>query len=483
MPLPDALEIIPLTRPPRATIRVPGSKSITNRALVLAALTGKGYAWALRGALRSEDTELMIEALRTLGFRVLTEWPESLVVVGSEEQEPLIPARGANLFVGNSGTTMRFLTAMVSLGHGRFRLDGVARMRARPIEDLLAALRQLGVAAFSETGNGCPPVIIDADGLNGGHVRIKGDVSSQFLSGLLLAAPFARDQTTVEIEGLLVSWPYVYLTVQMLRDFGLRSGHPTDTFEGLQAQTALMAADSRAWGESIAEAKKGIRFRIPGGQRSGLRDEHGQAGVAAIQQGLDPRRHVWLREYPIEPDASAASYFLGAAAITGGEVTIPGLYSNSIQGDLAFANVLADMGCAVDYGENGITLRGGPLTGIDLDMNAISDTVMTLAAVACFAQGPTTIRNVAHIRHKETDRLSALATELRRVGAQVEELPDGLTIHPRPLHGAEIETYDDHRLAMSIALIGLRIPGIRIKNPGCVAKTYPEFFQDLEKLR
>jgi 3-phosphoshikimate 1-carboxyvinyltransferase len=187
--------------------------------------------------------------------------------------------------------------------------------------------------------------------------------------------------------------------------------------------------------------------------------------------------------YSIEPDASAASYFWAAAAILGGRITVAGLTEHSLQGDVAFVDVLQQMGCRVEKCDSGITVHGGPLRGIDVDMNAISDTVMTLGAVACFADGPTRIRNVAHIRHKETDRIAALATELRRLGAEVEEFPDGLAITPRPLHGAAVETYNDHRMAMSLALIGLRVPGVVIKNPGCVAKTYPGFWQDLERLR
>ena len=429
MRYPDRLPIRPLDRPPDATVRVPGSKSITNRALVLAALTGKGDAWALRGALRSEDTELMVEALRTLGFRVLTEWEDAAVFVSSAEDGPLIPSPGAELFVGNSGTTMRFLTAMVGLGHGRFRLDGVPRMRERPIQDLLDALGQLGVRAFSERGNGCPPVVVEADGLAGGTVRIRGDISSQFLSGLLMAAPFARGEVAIEVEGPLVSRPYVAMTLAMMRHFGAN----------------VTAAGDR-------------RFHVAG------------------------RRPAGVGSYTIEPDASAASYFFGAAAITGGTVTVPGLGRASLQGDVRFAEVLADMGCELTDGPDGLTVRGGPLRGIDADLNDISDTVMTLAAVACFADGPTTIRNVAHIRHKETDRLAALATELRRLGAEVEEFADGLTIRPAPLRGATVETYNDHRMAMSLALVGLRVPGVVITNPGCVAKTYPRFFEDLAAL-
>jgi 3-phosphoshikimate 1-carboxyvinyltransferase len=425
--MPDRLEIVPLSKPPLATVRVPGSKSITNRALVLAALSGT--TCELRGVLRSEDTEVMGECLRKLGLHLDVSWPGFTVSVDSESGPVIFPAR-AELFVANSGTTMRFLTALVSLGHGRYRLDGTPRMRERPIEDLLAALRQLGVRAYSEHRNGCPPVIVEANGIPGGSVSIKGDISSQFLSGLLMAAPFAQHDVMIAVEGTLVSWPYVSMTVEMMRRFGL----------------------------SI-EAEGSRRFRVPGRQFSGVGD------------------------FTSEPDASAAGYFFAAAAITAGQVTVQDLTTKSIQGDIRFVDLLEEMGCHVVRGEEGITVRGGGLRGIDADMNDISDTVMTLAVVACFADGPTTIRNVAHIRLKETDRLAALATELQRIGAGVDELSDGLVIHPAPLHGAEIETYNDHRMAMSLALAGLTVPGIVIKNPACVGKTYPQFFADLERLR
>jgi 3-phosphoshikimate 1-carboxyvinyltransferase len=455
----EPLAILPFQRPPSVAVEVPGSKSITNRALVLAALTARGGACTLRGALRSEDTEIMIDCLRSLGFRVLADWSNSLVVVSSGAGKPRIPLSQADLFCGNSGTTMRFLSAVVALGHGRYRLDGVPRMRERPIADLLDALQQLGVKAFSVNNDGCPPVIVEADGLPGGIVRIKGNVSSQFLSGLLLAAPFGNSRLTIKAEGRLVSAPYVFMTVQMLRQWGLEGSYhlrgPCDEF----------------WGEtaSLGPARFGhesdhICFHIPGGQRA------------------DYTPHA-LQTYDIEPDASAASYFFAAAAITGGRITVTGLPEKSLQGDVAFVDVLADMSCRVERCSSGITVHGRPLRGIDVDMNAISDTVMTLAAVACFAEGPTTIRNIAHIRHKETDRLSALATELRKVGADVDEFADRLTISPKPLHGARIATYNDHRMAMSMSLIGLKVPGIVIENPGCVAKTYPDFFADLEKLR
>ena len=429
---PERLEIVPLEKPPHAAISVPGSKSITNRALVLAALSAPEKGSELRGVLQSEDTEVMIQALRELGFQVWADWDGRIVRVRRAASANPIPAPEADIFVGNSGTTMRFLTAMVSLGEGRYRLDGVSRMRERPIEDLLVALRQLGVRAYSQHGNGYPPVIVEADGLRGGSVRMKGNVSSQFLSGLLMAAPLADDVVTIQVDGPLVSAPYVDMTLELMWQFGVE----VDANDSL---TSFEIPVVRPW----------YRSRI----------------------------------LTIEPDASAASYFFAAAAITEGTAVVPHLARSSLQGDIDFVNVLEEMGCRVLSQENELGIKGRPLSGIDADMNDISDTVMTLAAVACFAEGPTTIRNVAHIRHKETDRLAALATELRRVGAEVDEFPDGLKITPRPLHGAEIETYNDHRMAMSMALIGLRVPGIVIKNPACVAKTYPRFFEDLEKLR
>jgi 3-phosphoshikimate 1-carboxyvinyltransferase len=408
-------------------VSVPGSKSITNRALVLAALTGR---CVLTGALQSEDTEVMVESLDRLGFSVEADWEAATIGVLAPRTGWRIPARIADLHVANSGTTMRFLTAMAALGHGQYRLDGVPRMRERPIRDLLDALSQAGVRVRSEHDNGCPPVIVDADGLPGGELTIKGDISSQFLSGLLMAAPFAERDVTLRVDGPLVSIPYVAMTLAMLTQFGLQATHE----------------DYRI-------------FQIPGQQAGGR------------------------GEYAIEPDASAASYFLAAAAVAGGRVTVRGLGESSLQGDVRFAEALGQMGCGVAWEPNGITVTGGALHGIDIDMNDISDTVMTLAAVACFADGPTIIRNVAHIRHKETDRLAALATELRRLGATIKEKTDGLTICPAPLRGAVVQTYNDHRMAMSLALIGLRISGVTIDNPGCVAKTYPRFFEDLEALR
>ena len=435
---PAELPIVPLANPVSATVSVPGSKSITNRALVLAALASQDAAWecTLLGALRSEDTEVMIDCLRKLGFRIEVDWERYRVTVHSNESGRLIPVEKADLFVANSGTTMRFLAAMVSAGSGEYRLDGVPRMRERPIQDLLDSLREFGVDAQSEAGNGCPPIRIRSTGLKGGEVRVRADVSSQFLSGLMMASAFAENDVTIRVEGSRVSEPYIRMTEAMMG--------------------ANWLIDFTAIGPEV--------YTIPAGPRV---------------QGP--------REYPIEPDASAASYFWAAAAITGGQVTVRGLDFSSTggawQGDVRFARVLEQMGCESSHGLDESTIRGGKLRGVDVDMNDISDTVMTLGAVACFAEGPTTIRNIAHIRHKETDRIAALAAELRKLGAEVEERPDGMTITPRPLTGCAVDTYNDHRMAMSLALIGLKVPGVVIRNPGCVAKTYPGFWQDLEKLR
>jgi 3-phosphoshikimate 1-carboxyvinyltransferase len=427
---PEQLPIEPVAQPPVVTIRPPGSKSITNRALVLAALSSVQRPQQLHGCLASEDTEVMIDSLRRLGYRVEQDGSTISVLRG---EQPLVPASAVELFVANSGTTMRFLTALVALGRGRYRIDGAPRMRERPIADLLLALDQLGVKAVSEAGNGCPPVVVEGGTWRGNRVRIRGDVSSQFLSGLLLAAPFAPAATPFEVEGPLISQPYVEMTRRMLHQWHLRIETPTRT-----------------------------SFLVPGEQES---------------DGLSPAG------YQVEPDASAASYFFAAAAITGGRVTVPELAMHALQGDVCFVDVLQRMGCTVERHTDRITVQGGPLHGIDVGMSDISDTVMTLAAVACFADGPTTIRNVAHIRHKETDRLSALATELRRLGAGVLEFTDGLTITPQPLRGAVVKTYNDHRMAMSLALVGLRVGGVVIHDPGCVAKTYPDFFHDLDRLR
>jgi 3-phosphoshikimate 1-carboxyvinyltransferase len=421
--VPDSITITPCG-PLHASIRPPGSKSITNRALICAALA-EGSS-VLSGALASEDTHVMIEALRKCGLSIdASEDGETLRVVGCGGQPKVTDS---DLFVANSGTTIRFLAAMLAATTGRYRLDGIARMRERPIGDLLEALNQLGADCRSENGNGCPPVLIDARRLRGGTVQIRGDISSQYLSGLLMAAPYAKSPVDVEVTGELVSQPYVTMTLGVMRAFGV----------------ATATSDLK-------------RLLIPVGKYRGA-------------------------EYAIEPDASAASYFWGAAAIAGGTVTVEGLTPGALQGDVAFVDCLAQMGCVVEATDNGITVTGKRLRGIDVNMNAISDTVQTLGAVALFAEGPTTITGVAHIRHKETDRIGDLARELRKLGATVEEFADGLRITPGPSRAATIDTYNDHRMAMSLALPGLRIPGVVINNPKCTEKTYPRYFEDLKRV-
>jgi 3-phosphoshikimate 1-carboxyvinyltransferase len=411
--------------PIHATVRPPGSKSITNRALICAALA-EGRS-VLTGVLDSDDTRVMIDSLRRLGLQLkFSPDAEQIEITGCGGRWP---AKSAELFIGNSGTSIRFLTAALAAGEGIYRLDGIHRMRERPIGDLLTTLSQLGARAFSESNNACPPVVLHACGLAGGRASVRGDVSSQFLSGLLMALPYAADAVELRVTTPLVSQPYVAMTLRVMESFGISCDS-----DGLTS------------------------FRFPGRQS---------------YRGC---------QYEIEPDASAASYFWGAAAITGGEITVQGLSREALQGDVAFCDCLEQMGCRVTYSDRSITVAGRAERGIMVNMNAISDTVQTLGAVALFATGPTTITGVGHIRHKETDRIGDLARELRKLGAGVDEFDDGLRITPGPLHGAAIDTYNDHRMAMSLALTGLRVPDVVINDPGCVAKTYPRFFEDFAKL-
>jgi 3-phosphoshikimate 1-carboxyvinyltransferase len=423
----DALEIRPLARPPDATIRVPGSKSITNRALLLAALA-PGTS-TLEGVLFSDDTRYMAGALEQLGAGIAGH--ESQARLEVEGCGGSWSAREADLFLGNAGTAMRFLTAAVCLGHGRYRLDGTPRMRERPIQDLVDALVQLGADIRCENGTGCPPVVVEANGLRGGETRVPGSRSSQFLSALLHVAAYADRDVSITVEGTLIAQPYVDMSLGVMRAFG------------------------------VAVEREGYRrFAARGGQR------------------FRPR------VYRVEPDASSACYFLAAAALTGGRVRIEGLGKGSLQGDVRFAELLAAMGATVRWEDEAIDVRGpAQLAGLDADVNALSDTAPTLAVLAPFASGPVRLRNIAHLRWQESDRLAALATELRRLGVAVDELADGLVVYPSAVTPATVSTYDDHRLAMSFALIGLKVAGIRIQNPSCVAKTFPDYFARLEELR
>jgi len=403
---------------------------MTNRALLVAALADG--ASELIGALHSDDTRYMAAALTALGVAIeVDEAADRFVVVGAGGG---FPAKRADLFVGNSGTSMRFLTATLPLGRGEYRIDGVPRMRQRPIAPLLTALRGLGADIESEQGTGCPPVIARAGGLRGGRVRMAGNESSQYFTALLLVGAYAAEGIEVEIEGDLVSKPYLPLTAGVMAAFGVEA-----------------EIDEVEW----------RRLAIRPGQR------------------------YTGRTYQVEPDASNASYFFAAAAVTGGRVRVEGLGSASAQGDLKFVDVLAAMGADVRIEPMAVEVRGpagGRLRGVDLDLGPISDTAQTLAAIAPFAAGPTTIRGVAHARLKETDRVAALANELRRLGQGVEEFPDGLRITPAAITPAAIDTYDDHRMAMSFAIASLRGAGIRLRDPGCVAKTFPGFFGRLGDL-
>lgn len=424
--MPDSIVVQPASGPLDATMRPPGSKSITNRALVCAALASGEST--LSGALASDDTRVMIDSLGRLGIGVEVEdGGTSLRVAGAAGQ---IPVSEADLYIGNSGTTVRFLTALVALGHGTYRLDGVPRMRERPIGDLLDALRELGVSAESELETGCPPVVVRSQGLPGGVAQVRGNISSQYLSGLLMAVPCGAGPVEINIDGPLVSQPYVRMTLEVMRSFDVALDAASDLS---QFKTA---------GQQTYQAKK----------------------------------------YAIEPDASAASYFWAAAAIAGGSVTVEGLSNDSLQGDVEVVSVLEKMGCTVNFSDNSVAVVGGKLRGVHVDMNPISDMVQTVAAVALFAEGSTRITGVAHNRHKETDRIGALAHELRKLGATVEELDDGLEITPGTLKAARVETYDDHRMAMSLALVGLRTPGVEILDPDCTAKTYPNYFADLARV-
>jgi len=420
------MEIIPIQHPLDATIRVPGSKSLTNRALLISALAiGRTR---LTNALFSDDSRYFAKALQTLGFDVQLDEPNfEMTVTGLGGK---IPVQKTELFIGNSGTTARFLSAFLTLGHGEFIVDGEPRMRERPIGDLVSALTQLG--ANLETANNCPPVKITASGLKGGKTFIAGNISSQFLSALLMVAPYAKSLVEIEVISELNSKPYVDMTLDVMRDFGVEVKRI-----GYQA------------------------FSIP---------------ITNYQSPIT---------FPIESDVSAASYFFAAPAICAGTVSVENISRQSKQGDIAFLDLLTQMGCRIREFENHIEVTGPQsLIGIDVNMCDIPDTAQTLAAIAPFASTPTRIRGIASARLKETDRIHATCMELARLGVHVEEHSDGMTIYPcERFTPATIQTYNDHRMAMAFSLIGLRVPGVMIENPCCVSKTFPNYFNVLETLR
>ena len=439
----SSLKINPITHPLNATVRVPGSKSLTNRALLIASLANG--TTHLTNALFSDDSRYFARGLKTLGFDLqLDEASNEMTVTGLCGK---IPATKAELFIGNAGTAARFLSAFLTLGRGEYILDGEPRMRERPIGDLVEALTQLG--ARLETTNNCPPVKITAAGLPGGKTTITGDISSQFLSALLMVAPYAQSPIEITLSTDLNSRPYVDMTLAIMRDFGVR-----------------------------VERDEYRSFRLP---------------ITNYESRI---------AYAIESDASAASYFFAAPFICGGTVRVENISRKSVQGDIAFLNVLKQMGCHIAEGENFIEVTGSELgdpnqtnpvkhwspdqrlQGIDVDMRDIPDTAQTLAAVAPFASSPTRIRGIASARVKETDRVHATCIELARLGVQVEEHEDGMTIYPcQTFTPACVQTHNDHRMAMAFSLIGLRFDGVTIENPSCVSKTFPNFFEVLETLR
>ncbi|MGO9061227.1 MAG: 3-phosphoshikimate 1-carboxyvinyltransferase [Candidatus Binataceae bacterium] len=421
----DQIEIRPLASRLAASIRVPGSKSITNRALLIGAIA-QGHS-VIESALVSDDTRYMIDALQNLGYGITLD--EQSQRIEMDGQGGAIPVKSADLFVGGSGTAMRFLAGFLSLGKGRFRLDGNARMRQRPIGDLIDALRNLGLSIRSELNNGCPPVLIEAEqAFEGGTTRIDASLSSQFVSALLIPSPLWPKGLRLVVDGLADS-PFITMTLRLMERAGI---------------------DSTVDGNVIV---------VPGGQT--YKPSH----------------------MTVEADASSASYFAAAALLCGGKVELRNLTRDSVQGDIRFLDLLERMGAQVTWSGDSVTVEGsGSFTGMDVDMSATPDMVPTLAVLAPFANSPTRIRNVKFIRHHESDRIHALAVELARLGVKVVEHEDGLTIEPACPNAAAIETYDDHRIAMSFAIIGLRMPGVRIKEPGCVSKTYPHFFVDLAAL-
>lgn len=422
----SSFRIQPLSHPLSATVRVPGSKSLTNRALLIASLANG--TTHLTNALFSDDSRYFAKALQTLGFDVqLDEINHAMKVTGLGGK---IPANKAELFIGNAGTAARFLSAFLTLGNGEYILDGEPRMRERPIGDLIDALHQLGVEA--EAKNNCPPVEIFAKGLPGGKTTIAGDISSQFLSALLMVAPYAKNEIEITLSTELNSKPYVDMTIAIMKEFGVK-------------------IERRGY-ESFT---------------------------------IHPSSYFSLSSYSIESDASAASYFFAVPAICGGTVKVENISCKSVQGDIAFLDILQRMGCAVTEADNSIIVNcQSSVVGLDVDMCDIPDTAQTLAAIAPFASSPTRIRGIASARVKETDRVSATCNELARLGVRVEEHEDGMTIYPcQTFKPANIQTYNDHRMAMAFSLIGLRFDGVTIENPSCVSKTFPNFFEVLDILR
>ncbi len=426
-PEPSVRPVAPVHHRPDAVVRLPGSKSLTNRALILAALA-EGET-RLEGALFSDDTRVCARALAEVGVAVAADAAAARIAVRGHGMGP--SAVRATIDVGLSGTTARFLPFYLALGRGVYTLDGSARMRQRPMGEVCTVLQAQGVRV--EGGPSLPIVVHGAGALSGGEVVVAGDDTSQPASGLLLAAPWARQDLVLRVAARVrTALPYVDMTAALMRRFGV----PVSAAEGT--------------------------YRVPAGARY-------RAGT-----------------YAIEPDASAAAYFWALAAVTGGRVRTPGVGPSSLQGDVAFLDVLRAMGCSVTD-DGGAVVRGpvdGRLRAVDVDMNAMSDQALTLAVLGLFADGPTRVRRIGHVRLQETDRIAAAATELRRLGARCEEDADGFTVWPLPTGRDDpvtVQTYGDHRVAMSFALVGLRRPGVAIADPACVRKTFPGFWAALDE--
>jgi 3-phosphoshikimate 1-carboxyvinyltransferase len=410
---------------PIATVRVPGSKSYTQRALICAALAeGKSK---LRNVLTAEDTAYFIKGLRALGARII-KGGENVFITGTGGS---IACPAKALYLGNNGTALRFFTALVTLGKGRYELTGTARLCERPIGALLEALHALGATGCSRRQNGCPPVIMNAAGLPGGSVTLSDVESSQYVSSILLSAPYAHKDMRINLEGRMVSRPYISMTVQVMKAFGVEVGQ--------EAQNAYFVKCGQSY------------------------------------QG---------RDYLVEGDASSASYFMLAAAIAKRRIRIENVVSQSLQGDMKFLDIMESLGCKVMRGDMSIDIEGRPLTAGPrvFSMGDMPDMVPTLAVLAAFRKGRTIIREAAHLRIKESDRIAALVNELKRIGITCEETADGMIIEGGAAHGAAIETYNDHRIAMSFAVAGLVTPGITIADRDCVGKSFPGFWDELKKL-
>lgn len=422
----DSLTLQPIARVD-GTVNLPGSKSVSNRALLLAALANG--TTRLTNLLDSDDVKHMLNALQALGVSYTLSADRTVCeVVGNGG--PLRAEQPLELFLGNAGTAMRPLAAALCLGEQSVVLTGEPRMKERPIGHLVDALRQGGARIDYLEQTDYPPLRLNG-GFTGGEVSVDGSVSSQFLTALLMTAPLAQNDTTITIKGELVSKPYIDITLHLMRCFGVD-------------------VDNQHYQRFVVKGQQ--QYQSPG-------------------------------DYLVEGDASSASYFLAAAAIRGGTVRVTGIGRNSVQGDIRFADVLEKMGAVIEWGDDYIACTRGALNAIDMDMNHIPDAAMTIATTALFAEGTTLMRNIYNWRVKETDRLAAMATELRKVGAEVEEGHDFIRVTPpAQLQHADIGTYNDHRMAMCFSLVALSDTPLTILDPGCTAKTFPDYFQQLAKI-